>query len=117
MTLLRKAAERYAEDTSTPLTVVEGAPSRLPLTDRQREIYGFIVKRFRATQQAPSMREVMARFDIGSTNAVTCHLESIARKGWIEMGAKGHSRAIRIVPQQAGQCVMCGCGCQKGRVA
>lgn len=105
MTLLRKAAERYAEESGTPLTVV--VEDRIPLTDRQREIYDFIVKRFRATQQAPSLREIMARFEFGSTNAVSCHLASIARKGWIEMGGKAKSRAIRILPQ-GGCCPLCG---------
>jgi SOS-response transcriptional repressor LexA len=105
MSMLRKAAERYAQETGTRLTVVEDP--RTPLTDRQREIYDFIASRFRATQQAPSLREVMRRFEFASTNAVVCHLKSIEKKGWIELGGKAKSRAVKILPV-AGCCPLCG---------
>ena len=70
--------------------------NRLPLTDRQREIYEFIREAVRAENRPPTMREIGDRFSISSTNGVREVLETLERKGYIRR-APFLSRGIELV--------------------
>jgi SOS-response transcriptional repressor LexA len=64
------------------------------LTDRQDEVFRFIL-RFRWSQgEYPTFREIMKRFDFSSPNAVSFFVSSLTRKNMISK-ANGH-RGIRI---------------------
>lgn len=54
-----------------------------PLTDRQREIFGYIFDQTMRNGFQPSVREVMEAFDIKSPNGVVCQLRAMCNKGWI----------------------------------
>jgi hypothetical protein len=63
-------------------------PIDRPLTERQRDILGFIMGRCQIGDP-PTMRQIGERFGIASTNGVSDHLKSLARKGaLIKTGAK-----------------------------
>jgi repressor LexA len=64
------------------------------LTDRQRQIYDFVVKNIREKGYAPSIPEIGARFKIASTNGVSDHLKALERKGYIRRVGK---RAIEVL--------------------
>ena len=56
---------------------------RRKLTDRQREIYGFIAETIRAKGLPPTIREAMDAFEIASTNGVRTTLAALEKKGYI----------------------------------
>lgn len=59
------------------------APTRPPLSPRQRVVYEFVVE-FRAKHgYAPTHREIAHGVGIGSTNGVAEHLQRIVRKGYL----------------------------------
>ena len=70
--------------------------NRLPLTDRQREIYEFIREVVRSESRPPTMREIGERFSMSSTNGVREALEVLERKGYIRR-APFLSRGIELV--------------------
>ena len=70
--------------------------NRLPLTDRQREIYEFIREAVRGESRPPTMREIGQRFSMSSTNGVREALEVLERKGYIRR-APFLSRGIELV--------------------
>jgi len=53
------------------------------LTERQREIYEFIVSMIREKGYPPTIREIGERFGISSTNGVRTNLNALVRKGYI----------------------------------
>lgn len=63
------------------------------LTDRQKEIYQFLVEYFREQGYPPTIREIGFRFGIRSTKGVVDHLTALERKGFIKR-AVGKSRAL-----------------------
>lgn len=65
------------------------------LTDRQREVYDFLLSFWRARGYPPSIREVAGHFGFKSTRAVVDHLGALERKGWIER-TRERSRAIEF---------------------
>src|SRR5918992_742936 len=65
----------------------------LNLTNRQKQIYDFLVKNIRDKGYAPSIPEIGARFKIASTNGVSDHLKALEKKGYIRRIGK---RAIEI---------------------
>lgn len=65
------------------------------LTDRQREVYDFLLNFWRARGYPPSIREVASNFGFKSTRAVVDHLGALERKGWIER-TRERSRAIEF---------------------
>ncbi len=71
------------------------------ITDRQAEILRFVIDTIARDQRSPSLVEIGARFDIGSTNGVVDHLRSLERKGFIVRATK-KSRAIRVVCDEHG---------------
>ena len=62
------------------------------LTERQKEILGFIEEYVREYGVAPSIRDIAARFGI-QVRAVADHLKALERKGYIER-LPGRSRGI-----------------------
>lgn len=64
------------------------------LTQRQRQIYDFLIKIIREKGYAPSIPEIGAKFKIASTNGVSDHLKALERKGYIRRVGK---RAIEIL--------------------
>jgi repressor LexA len=65
------------------------------LTDRQREVYDFLLSFWQAHGYPPSIREVAAHFGFKSTRAVVDHLGALERKGWINR-TRERSRAIEF---------------------
>jgi SOS-response transcriptional repressor LexA len=66
-------------------------------TERQAEVLRFLIRFHRDRGVMPSIRQVMAAFDFGSTNAVTGHLKPLAAKGYIEMPQSQLARSCRIL--------------------
>lgn len=66
------------------------------LTDRQREILGFIHRHIRENGYPPTVREIGTAFGIRSTNGVADHLKSLERKGYLARGSL-KSRALRPI--------------------
>lgn len=57
---------------------------RALLTDRQREIYNFIVDFFFANLRMPVLREIGAAMGITTPNGVRVNLMALVKKGWLE---------------------------------
>ncbi len=66
------------------------------LTERQREIYEFIVGMIKEKGYPPTIREIGERFSISSTNGVRTNLNALVRKGYIQRKAF-LSRGIELV--------------------
>jgi repressor LexA len=69
----------------------------MELTERQREIYDFIVAFRRDNGCSPSIPEIQRAFDIRSPNGVAGHLHSLQAKGYIRRSAKRGSRQVDVV--------------------
>jgi repressor LexA len=68
----------------------------MPLTERQREIYQYIVKYRRSNGCSPSIPELQQAFDIRSPNGVVGHLNALVTKGYIRRAERG-SRQIEVL--------------------
>jgi repressor LexA len=64
------------------------------LTDRQKDIYDYLLRTIREKGYAPSIPEIGARFKIASTNGVSDHLKALEKKGYIRRVGK---RAIEVL--------------------
>jgi repressor LexA len=64
------------------------------LTDRQKEIYDFLLRMIREKCYAPSIPEIGKQFKIASTNGVSDHLKALEKKGYIRRVGK---RAIEVL--------------------
>jgi len=69
----------------------------LDLTERQREILGFIVNFHQENGYFPSLREIGAHFNV-TLGTVQTHLEYLKRKGALDW-EKGKTRALRLAPE------------------
>lgn len=67
------------------------------LTQRQKEIFDFVLRSLREEGSIPSVREICQAFGFSSTNAVNTHLEALAKKGYISR-RPGSARNIEIAP-------------------
>jgi len=67
------------------------------LTEKQQEIFDFILRSLREDGAIPTVREIAQAFGYASTNAVVCHLDALANKGYISR-SPGVSRNIEIAP-------------------
>ncbi|MGD8397134.1 MAG: transcriptional repressor LexA [Candidatus Eiseniibacteriota bacterium] len=65
------------------------------LTERQQEVYDFLLSFWHENGFPPAIREVAAHFGFRSTRAVVDHLNALERKGWIIRGRE-RSRAIEF---------------------
>lgn len=71
------------------------------LTDRQAEIYRFLVAYTGDHGYPPTIREIGRWFGIHSTKGVTDHLWALERKGYIRREL-GKARAISLLVHRAG---------------
>lgn len=71
------------------------------LTDRQQEVFNFIVTHIDEKGYPPTIREMQLGLTIGSLRGVTIHLDALQKKGYIErLSSKDGprtSRGIRIL--------------------
>ncbi|MBL0160677.1 MAG: repressor LexA [Bryobacterales bacterium] len=72
----------------------------MTLTDRQREIYDYIVAFRRENGCSPSIPEIQRHFGIKSPNGVAGHLHALETKGMIRRAERG-SRQIDIVADES----------------
>ena len=72
---------------------------RVPMTDRQREVYDFITDESKARGYAVSIREITKRFNFRSPTAAVCHLKALRRKGYVTWEPRT-ARSIRAVGGQ-----------------
>lgn len=68
------------------------------LTQKQDDIFQFILTCARDENYVPTIREIADHFGFASTNAVRDHLAAIERKGYISRRAHS-SRGIEIAPE------------------
>jgi repressor LexA len=68
---------------------------RKRLTERQQQIYTFIVHMIREKGYPPTIRDIMEEFKIASTNGVRTTLLALAKKGYINRHPK-LSRGIEL---------------------
>ena len=66
------------------------------MTEKQQEIFDFIVRYIRENLYPPTVREIGDGVGLKSTSSVFAHLRTMAKKGHIEMSAGSSPRAIRI---------------------
>ncbi len=67
-----------------------------PLTERQAEILRFIRDEIQARGCPPTVREIARRFGFASPHAVTDHLNTLTRKGYILRAGRHTARGIRL---------------------
>jgi repressor LexA len=79
------------------------------LTERQREILGFILKETENRGFPPTIREIGERMDIRSTNGVNDHLKALERKGFLW---RGEQQSRSLVPTKRARMVL-GLGAKK----
>jgi len=65
-----------------------------PLTDRQREVYRWIVQYITDHGFSPTIRELCLAFRFGSVNGAMCHLHPLRKKGYLAW-QDGHARTMR----------------------
>ena len=65
------------------------------LTQRQRDVYGFIREKIVHRGYGPTVREIGEEFSIRSPNGVMCHLKALEKKGLITR-SPNKSRAIEL---------------------
>lgn len=78
---------------------------RLPLTDRQQQVYDFIVRFTRERGMPPSVRETAAAIGSKNPTGALCHLAALQKKGWITRQART-DRGTR--PTEPAKCPHCG---------
>jgi repressor LexA len=71
-------------------------PRSNELTDRQKQIYDFLVSHLHDHGFPPTVREICAQFGIRSTKGVTDHLTALQKKGFIKKHPEA-SRGIEIL--------------------
>jgi repressor LexA len=76
------------------LTIVRDEEPSSSLTDRQREVLGFISDSIRKRGYPPTLREIGSHFGIRSTNGVNDHLRALEKKGFLHREDL-KSRALR----------------------
>jgi len=67
-----------------------------PLTDRQREVYDWVVEFCEIHGYSPTLRELCKAFGFSSPNAAVCHLEPLRKKGWLTWSPRQY-RTLRPV--------------------
>jgi repressor LexA len=70
-------------------------PRSAKVTDKQQQIYEFIVNWIDRVGYPPSIRDIGTEFEITSPNGVTCHLKALEKKGLISR-PKNKARAITV---------------------
>lgn len=65
-------------------------------SNRQNEVFDFIVQSVRENGYAPSIREICTALDLRSTSTVHYHLTALAKRGLIQWEG-GKNRAIKVL--------------------
>ena len=77
------------------------------LTDRQQEVFNFIVTYIEEKGYPPTIREMQVGLGIGSLRGVTIHLDALHKKGYIERLSSKNGprtqRGIRILARLEGR--------------
>ena len=68
----------------------------MKMTEREIQIYQYIVNYMQEHMYAPNIREVCKAVGLSSTSSVAFHMERLAGKGLIEIGPDS-PRKIRLV--------------------
>ncbi|HET7315597.1 transcriptional repressor LexA [Salinisphaera sp.] len=68
----------------------------MQLTPKQRRVFDFIRDTLKRTGAPPTRAEIADALGFASANAAQAHLQTLARKGVIELGSR-RSRGIRLV--------------------
>jgi repressor LexA len=79
------------------------------ITDRQKEILGYIVRTSEDRGFPPTIREIGEEMDIRSTNGVNDHLKALERKGFL---TRGEQQSRSLVPTKRARLVL-GLGARK----
>lgn len=79
------------------------------LTDRQKEILGFIIRQTEERGFPPTIREIGEEMEISSTNGVNDHLKALERKGYL---TRGDQQSRSLVPSKRARLVL-GLGSRK----
>lgn len=82
------------------------AESLVPLTKKQKAIYGTIVGFLRNKQVMPTNADLRRLTGLNSMSGVSKHLHTLSRKGWIEQNQYG--RIVRIQSKGCSLCPSCG---------
>lgn len=73
-----------------------------PRTNRQEEVFEFIMAHVRENGYAPSIREICSALGLRSTSTVHYHLMALAKRGLIQWEG-GKNRAIKVLGGVAAQ--------------
>lgn len=77
------------------------------LTDRQREVWQFMVDYLRANKMPPTNREIQEHFGFSSPAASFHYFAALVKKGVVTAGEDGASRRYTpVLP--SGCCPLCG---------
>lgn len=68
----------------------------MKMTDRESQIYNYIVKYMQEHMYAPTIREIGKALDLKSTSSVASYMTRLEAKGLIEIRLES-PRAIRLV--------------------
>jgi repressor LexA len=72
-----------------------------PLTERQSQVYRYIIKYVEEHGFQPSVRHLCTAFGIGSPNGIHIHLRALAKKGHITLNKDRKGFAFNKVRFQA----------------
>lgn len=65
------------------------------ITQRQKDVFDFLVESFRENDQIPPTHCIAEKFKFASLNAVVCHMNALQRQGFIEKNRFGKFRFTR----------------------
>lgn len=68
----------------------------MKMTERETQIYQYIVEYMQEHMYAPTIREIGKAVGLSSTSSVAFHMERLAVKGLIEIGPES-PRKIRLI--------------------
>ncbi len=75
-----------------------GRKAHMKLTEKQKQVLGYISRYIDMWETAPSFDEICTEFGFRSYNTVTTYLKTLERKGYIRLpGKKNRRRAIEVI--------------------
>ncbi len=77
------------------------------ITQRQAQIFEFIVDQIATNYTPPTLREMMAHFGITSPNGISCHLRALVAKGYLRHLKDGGGRCY-VPIHNPDACLFCG---------
>ena len=69
----------------------------MKLTDKQKDVLGFISGYINEWGKSPSFDEICTRFGFSSYNTVTTYLKLLEKKGYIRLPEKNMKRSIEVI--------------------